>query len=284
MVTRVGWAVLAAVLLVTARAFASDLNTTAAVVGLLRDFSPCNVAYEPLLPIEAFRSAFRGKIPVVYSRLPSETENFRALASRRVLLERFGQIQVTLATSNSYSAGKQDATLQTYIKEHMPAVRQLSDLANESWYLFGDTRGAAWQSLEHQYTPPLDASTSDPAVAFGLGGAGSGVSFHTHGPAHAESVLGSKLWLLAPPGRKPRFHADQTSLRWVYDALSGEIPQPCGEDACLAAISAALQRAGVMACRVDEGSAVYIPAHWWHATLNLHEWTAFVSTFTQEAH
>jgi hypothetical protein len=252
------------------------------VVELLRRLAPCSVAKIPLLSTKSFRKDYRGKNPVVYSRNHAETSRFRSLADRNVLLDNYGAIEVTLASSNSFSAGKKEATLREYVQDHMPAVRQLSDLANESWYLFGDTRGPDWKRLEKQYEPPLDAASSDPAVAFGLGGHGSGVSFHTHGPAHAETVRGSKLWFLAPPSKRPRFHADETSLHWAHSLLTGNLSARCPGMLCRDAIAAALVTAEVQTCRVDEGFAIYIPAHWWHATLNLDEWTAFVSTFTHE--
>ena len=35
-------------------------------------------------------------------------------------------------------------------------------------------------------------------------------------------------------------------------------------------------------CTLNPGDIIYFPNMWWHATLNLDEYTAFVSTFTQE--
>ena len=40
--------------------------------------------------------------------------------------------------------------------------------------------------------------------------------------------------------------------------------------------------AGTLACTLQPGQAIYVPADWWHATLNLHATTAFVSVFTRE--
>ena len=52
----------------------------------------------------------------------------------------------------------------------------LHNLANETWYLFGDTRTKEWVDLQNNYyVPPLDAGSDDPALAMGLGGRGSGV-------------------------------------------------------------------------------------------------------------
>ena len=78
-------------------------------------------------------------------------------------------------------------------------------LANETWYMFGDTRGGRWdqvrgdapcvhsacrltrlQLLNELPPAPMDGELHDPAVTFGLAGMLSGVSFHTHGAVFAE--------------------------------------------------------------------------------------------------
>jgi hypothetical protein len=77
-------------------------------------------------------------------------------------------------------------------------------LANETWYMFGDTRGGMWEEVSRarphfaRHHPfllqllaelppaPMNAELENPAATFGLGGMLSGVSFHTHGAVFAE--------------------------------------------------------------------------------------------------
>jgi ribosomal protein L16 Arg81 hydroxylase len=35
-------------------------------------------------------------------------------------------------------------------------------------------------------------------------------------------------------------------------------------------------------CTLSSGDILYFPNMWWHATVNVDDYTAFVSTFTQE--
>ena len=113
---------------------------------------------------------------------------------------------VTLASSNSFSYSKQCVPLRTYVEQHMQPQPPAA-LANETWYLFGDTRGGRWdelnavafvccvcrsvvtracQLLHALPRAPMDGESEDPAVTFGLAGMMSGVSFHTHGAVFAE--------------------------------------------------------------------------------------------------
>lgn len=93
------------------------------------------------------------------------------------------------------------------------------------------------------------------------------MSFHTHGAAISETLHGRKRWFLAPPGddAKPPFEGDESQLQWVYRRLP---------------LIPAAQRP--LQCTVPAGWAIYIPSEWHHATLNLDDYNAFVSTFTHE--
>jgi ribosomal protein L16 Arg81 hydroxylase len=97
---------------------------------------------------------------------------------------------------------------------------------------------------------------------FGIGGLNSGVSFHTHGAAFGETIIGKKKWFLSPPTRRPIFNSSISQLDW--------------------SLSMADKNQDVISCIVGEGEVIYIPPNWWHATLNLANWNSFVSTFTRE--
>lgn len=62
------------------------------------------------------------------------------------LLHNYGFEMVTLASSNSFSYSKQSVSLRTYVEQHMQP-QDSTALANETWYLFGDTRGGRWDEV-----------------------------------------------------------------------------------------------------------------------------------------
>ncbi len=102
----------------------------------------------------------------------------------------------------------------------------------------------------------------EPFFSFGIGGSGSGVPFHTHGAVFAEVLVGAKRWFLAPPGHKPVFNPNETSLRWLHDAEARALfPEPPLYD-----------------CTLEPGEVLFIDAQWWHSTLNIGD-TVFISTF-----
>jgi hypothetical protein len=274
------WLVVAA-----ATATASLEDTTLGLTEWLLEHNPCNIDRFENLTTDFFRQQHKGRRPVVFRR--GGEEAFRGETTRQALLERYGDVEVTLASSNSYSKAKRSATLAEYIQDLMKP-QLFSSLANETWYLFGDTRGPAWEQLQARYQPPLDAATDDPAVAFGLAGARSGVSFHTHGPAWGETIHGAKRWFLTPPGTPPPFHEDESQLRWLSRFVTPRIWTRCGAaqdlQGCLEAMDwDAARLPDVLECTVFPGEVIYIPDGWWHATLNLDpQWNVFVSVFTHE--
>ncbi|KAA0152963.1 hypothetical protein FNF27_00061 [Cafeteria roenbergensis] len=255
-----------------------------AQLGWLGTENPCNIEQVDLLSVAMFRELFKGRKPVVFR---AGDGAFRNETTRQALLAEYGSIDVTLSSSNSFSAGRMDTTLGDYIESFM--MEQGPDSrANESWYLFGDTRGPEWLRLQSQYQPPLDGPLDDPAVSLGLGGLGSGVSFHTHGPAFAETVHGSKRWFLSPPARRPDFHPNESSVAWVHNRWLPAFIRQCPMASASPAACATLDESGwrspvdMLECTVPAGSAIYIPDGWWHATLNMGDWNVFVSTFTHE--
>lgn len=253
-------------------------------LGWLETENPCSVEQVDRLSVAMFRDLYKGRKPVVFKAGDGAFQNE---TTREALLAEYSSIDVTLSSSNSFSAGRMDTTLGDYIESFM--MEQGPDSrANESWYLFGDTRGPEWQRLQGMYQPPLDGPLDDPAVSLGLGGLGSGVSFHTHGPAFAETVHGAKRWFLAPPAQRPDFHPNESSIAWVHDRWLPAFIRQCPMASASPRSCAKLDPSGwrspldMLECTVPAGSAIYIPDGWWHATLNMGDWNVFVSTFTHE--
>lgn len=178
---------------------------------------------------------------------------------------------VTLSSSNALSEKRRSLPLSDYLHEFQSTpVTPYTQLSNESWYLFGETYGDLWKErlLQHYQYPAVCSTCHLPenaALAFGLGNQGSGVQWHTHGPGYSESVIGRKYWMLFPPSSTAPtgYHKDYSSLHWrtiVYPTLKHK----------------------PMECTLFPGEYLYFPDKWWHATINLETYTAFVSVFTTE--
>jgi len=179
---------------------------------------------------------------------------------------------VTLSSSNSFSEHRRTVPFATYLEEvgNGPALNADAK-SNETWYLFGETFSPEWKRLLNHYAlPPCQACNSLDesmiALSFGIGNSGSGVQWHVHGPGFSETVHGRKHWVMYPLDKEPSFSPDQTSLNWMhynYAALKKLEDLP-------------------LECTLHPGDLIYFPNMWWHATINIDDYTAFVSTFTQE--
>lgn len=240
----------------------------------LFDDTSCNVAVVPELSLSEFTSRFKGKQPVIFSRGLNLTLVVRERLSREALLEDFGDHDVILASSESYSHAKRETSLRNYITNIMQPQNP-SSLANESWYLFGDTIGPEWAPLVEAYPLPMDAAADNGIRAWGCGARLSGVSFHTHGAAFAETLHGRKRWYLAAPPDRPVFSPNRSQLQWVIERSQLEVSSRVAAGATSASAS-------VLSCTAGPGQVLYIPPQWWHATLNLDDWNSFISTFTME--
>jgi len=204
---------------------------------------------------------------------------FRELTRHDTILDSFpANFTVTLSSSNSFSEHRRTIPLSQYLEEVTTGPPlDPSTLSNETWYLFGETYSPEWKSLLSAYEVPpceacFDQSGDLVALSFGIGNSGSGVQWHVHGPGFSEAVHGRKHWLLVPFDRRPDFHPDQTSLNWMhrnYPRAREENRDDRNEHRPLE-------------CTLNPGDMVYFPDMWWHATINLDDYTAFVSTFTQE--
>jgi len=104
------------------------------------------------------------------------------------------------------------------------------------------------------------------SLSFGIGGRGSGVQWHTHGPGFSETIHGRKHWVLYPKVLDVKgFNKDLSSRHWmeeIYTSLDHhERPWEC---------------------TVHPEEMIYFPDGWHHATINLDPYTVFVSSFTWE--
>ena len=209
--------------------------------------------------------------PIVIHNTGNRNHVFRDLSNSSKIVDSFPPaFEVTLSSSNSFSAHRRTIPLSQYLQETLDPQRQVTpdQLSNETWYLFGETYSDEWKSFLSGFVLPPCYTCNDVdsvALSFGIGNRGSGVQWHVHGPGFSETVWGRKHWILYPPNQQPDFHPDQTSRHWMeytYTALP--------------------QRKRPHECTLHPGEMIYFPNQWHHATINLDVYTAFVSTFTTE--
>ena len=106
---------------------------------------------------------------------------------------------------------------------------------------------------------------------------------HTHGAVLAETIYGRKRWMLYPPDARPKFDGDESSYLWALRAVPDfglcatnpwihviheqHLDRTCSQD-----------RHEMLMCTLHPHEVLFIPALWYHATLNLDE-TVFISLF-----
>ncbi|GMH36190.1 hypothetical protein BSKO_04058 [Bryopsis sp. KO-2023] len=222
----------------------------------------CSVDRIPLRAIEdyLFEAFYLEQKPVII--VGTENERFARLTEKGALLEKYGDIEVTLSSANSISYRKSPKLFRDYISDMKPQT--LDRLGNETFYLFGPDKEISEEltPLISTYRRPSLAS-DDLAFSFGIGPSGSGVPFHIHGHGFNEVVHGRKRWLLYPPDHMPPFNPDASSAHWlkhVYPTLKGG------------------DREKLQDCIIEVGEVLYFPSMWWHSTINIGE-TVFMSSF-----
>eukprot|EP00388_Colpodella_angusta_P017406 GDKJ01043014.1.p1 GENE.GDKJ01043014.1~~GDKJ01043014.1.p1 ORF type:complete len:290 (-),score=30.52 GDKJ01043014.1:23-892(-) len=202
--------------------------------------------------------------PIIFRGL-TDSSSFRDLTRKSQLLRTYGEREVILSTANQFSHNKVKTSFADYITQHVSGDRpSLEDLrkksASEVFYKFGDNY---WNELLNKYHRPDWYHGQTGALSFGIGGSGSGVPFHIHGPVFAEVFHGLKRWFFSPPGKRPEFDGEELSLFWFERLVSsGKLIPP----------------KDVTVCTAKPGDMVFIPDQWWHATLNIGE-TVFMSDF-----
>lgn len=196
----------------------------------------------------------------------SRNSHFRDLTRLEKILDSFPPgFNITLSSSNSYSEHRRTLPFADYLDDISKQDTLPDQRSNETWYFFGETYSSLWKDLLENYEiPSCHACDKDMvALSFGIGNRGSGVQWHVHGPGFAETIWGRKHWVVMQ--NKPDFHPDQTSRNWMEYTYTQLYPDD-----------------RPLECTLEPGDILYFPDMWYHATINLDSYTAFVSTFTQE--
>ena len=256
----------------------------------------CNIRREALTPATTFALLDE---PYVIVRDPNSYKTtdhlLREKSDRKHLLEHYGESTVTLTSSNSFAHGSHRMTLERYILDHVDGLAAVNSYSsciatatdmhgscsganassnhrrvssNESLYLFGNNYNGVFADLESIYSIEECSFCKKAGMpTIGIGGRGSGVNFHYHGPGFQEVIHGSKRWFLVKPGTDPsyyHYHPNKSVSEWVTIDYS-EVGLPEGQS--------------IYDCVLQQNELLYFPRNYMHATLNLDDYNVFVSLF-----
>ena len=203
----------------------------------------------------------------LYNDNDARVQQFRYLTSLENITKTLGSdFKVNLSSSNSYSSYRKQVSIEDYVNDTISNEVRSDQFSNETWYLFGETFTDEWKQkiLDAYPLPPCETCTAElSSLSFGIGGKGSGVQWHFHGPGFSETIHGRKHFILFAPDNEPDFDPNYNSRYWmeyIYPHLT-EFPWEC---------------------TVVPGELIYFPDQWHHATINLDRYNVFVSTFTTE--
>ena len=235
----------------------------------------CNIErrLDTSLSTEEFRKKYAGKKPLIIVHTIDENRNerFKNLTSFNNILKNYGDLKIVLSTANSYTKLKRTTTVNEYLNQYMNTTT-LSDQAIDVFYWFGDNYKTL-RKLTDQFRINNYAGPKYNTPSFGVGGKLSGVPFHFHGGGFSEVMHGRKRWWLYKD--KIQFNGNETQLQWLHKFY----PKVTNNKNIVPTTSQPLH-SEMLECTISFGEALYFPSQWYHATLNLDKYTAFVSTFT----
>jgi hypothetical protein len=203
--------------------------------------------------------------PVIYKYSYKRNIDIKRLLQRKYLLDNYGDITISLTSSNTYSHGLKKLTLNDYIHNIVDNNNDSNDNhSNETYYFFGNNYNGIWEDIASKYESNICKNCDKAgAVTLGIGGKNSGVSFHYHGPGFSESIIGRKRWFLYPPDKAyPEINPNITVADWVKNYYQEWTLLPDSYE-----------------CVIESNELLFFPPNWIHATLNLDSYNAFVSLF-----
>ncbi len=237
------------------------------------------------LSTEEFRDTYAGKKPVVivHTLRKNRNERFQRLTTFDNILETYGDLKIILSTANSYTKIKRTASVKEYLYKYLKTTT-LDSNATDVFYWFGDNYKVL-RKLTDQFRINNYAGAKYNTPSFGVGGKLSGVPFHFHGGGFSEVIHGRKRWWLYK--KKLPFNGNETQLQWLHSFypkvvqdLRSNNNNNLPSSPSPSSTTPSMEDEGLLECTIKFGEALYFPSHWYHATLNLNKYTAFVSTFT----
>ena len=220
----------------------------------------CNIPRVSNITEDQFLFSFAFKMPVIVENATNNSL-FQRMCEKDKLLDAYGDKTITLSTANTHSYDKVDITFREYMNRIL-MPQDYNKSGQETLYFFGNHDYQEWSDLfQHYVLPPYKLPGKEPALSFGIAGAGTGVPFHFHGPGFAEVIRGQKRWFLTPFEEKPNFDPNKTTLRWLMETYKHIVSNK-----------------NFYECILKPNEVLYFPDKWWHATLNVED-SVFMSTF-----
>eukprot|EP00940_MAST-03C_sp_MAST-3C-sp2_P003484 g3484.t1 len=234
--------------------------------------APCTIPRVSRLDMDTFAREYEDKMPVIIIEGLDRNTRIRDVLDKRNMLDRYGDETITTGTANSFTGRQTKRMALADYMNYMANPQPLNRTGNTTWYLFGDNAEPFWTDIVALYRFPTVAIAQrvvepgrpmTPVV--GLGGINSGVPFHVHGEGWSEVIHGAKRWFLFPRnGKRPVFDPNKSQYQWLWDEY-----HKLGDE----------ERLSLHECTIKPGEVLYFPSQWYHATLNIEPYTAFVSLF-----
>lgn len=213
--------------------------------------------------IERFMAEYFLRKPVIVRGWPAMDEYVKGLrdrTSRKVLLEKYGEVNMTLGTRwdhTNIGEGQRHMLLKDFIRSGM---RDLY-LKEHGEFLLGQTDIVKnWptlptlEKLGDKYDKKPDIKKDELGVykrlSFSLGGMGQGYPFHWEGDYYHFQIHGRKRWGLYAPGNMTStgFLVTESYVTWLQKRTAGAGFEP-----------------PTWECIQEEGDALYVPEGMWHA-------------------
>ena len=245
----------------------ASLTAAAAAMGLLEprrcDFPSIDGTR---LSAGDFMQDYLRKAPVVLTGLTDAWPATQGAWKRDALLAQHGDATVTHAQSSDVAQfGPKEGGSKSITSKLRDWVTATMDSTGSAQALLAFDRSAnnvAYRLLEQaDFTPPdVLASGGMQQMLISLGPPRAGLPLHTHGDSWLALTHGTKLWIVFPPEWGASTAAEAYSLLALQPAAT------IIADNLLASLPVDKQP---MICVQQPGEIVYLPALWWHATVNL---------------
>jgi len=247
----------------------TDWNSSDFDPSLAEESERCNFEriFESDMTHERFAEEFWRRKPVIILRDKGINAAAQLMTEKHALLNRFGDKIIPLAKLESYAfRDEQSGSLSDYITA-MSSHQGIP--TNTSRFAFSSDQ----YGVGNVYVVPnvMDSlpNVLDPNFQLAVAGSGAGLAFHWHADVFAETLHGTRRWLLFPPEISPKFNPRTTSAEWVRNIRPEFVNSEAFQE-----------------CTLSRNEAIYVPADWFHSTLSLGEavsiTTSYASTYRRD--